>query len=498
MEFINDDNNNENNEDLNIKRHSPIDIKKEEFNFGELLKNYKDNIKFKSNIKKEQKKKEVSFKKGSVVFETKNQKKIDNVSNILKYSFKKNSNEISDKQSLKHFLNNNKNTFKAKVSNKSLNSSLSQSSNINKISNSSKTRSSKIELTNSNNDSNFNSIKKNISNNSKKSKSNNQIKNNIAKFSKKNSLKNLNSKHSLQNKKEEETNKKSEKISINSKYMEDEPSTGNINISFTKFSTNNNYLINNCSNIGKNNISFCKKEKKNYNPYIISFFSKVNNIKTNKISNIPSTERTNSTSEKNESGLFKANNNLKLWLLLNQKNEKKINIKDVNNDYLNKTNKDQSSSIDLIDSLNESYSYVRNFIFDNYHDTKKHCQLRKKVLLGLNHNSFITDKKYKNNDSNLEMIQKLKNKSVSLEQEKEYLGYFKDLLHHNKQKKLKVFNKINSNYNSNNNDNSTGNNTCREKFYYPDVFYLNENSQLHKKTHVSYLFSKLKTNNKFK
>ena len=98
-------------------------------------------------------------------------------------------------------------------------------------------------------------------------------------------------------------------------------------------------------------------------------------------------------------------------------------------------------------------------------------------------------------------MQKLTNKETSLDQEKEYIGVFKDLLHKNKIKKNN--NKINVNPNtsrskSSYNYESTNNNTYRENFYYPDVFYLKDNENLHKKTHVSHLFSKLKTNNKLK
>ena len=98
------------------------------------------------------------------------------------------------------------------------------------------------------------------------------------------------------------------------------------------------------------------------------------------------------------------------------------------------------------------------------------------------------------------MIEKLKNKSVSLDQEKEYIGDFQKIINQKKQKKIHEYNKENffttsRSKSSNNYDNST-NNTFREKIYYPDVFYLNKNYNLHKNTHVSYLFSKLRANNK--
>ena len=99
----------------------------------------------------------------------------------------------------------------------------------------------------------------------------------------------------------------------------------------------------------------------------------------------------------------------------------------------------------MIDSLDESYSYIKKFMVNNYHDTQKHCELRKKFLGGLNSKSVIYDKKNKENNNSQSMIQKLKNKSISLEKEKEYFGCFKDILLQNKLKKINGYYGLNDN-----------------------------------------------------
>ena len=107
----------------------------------------------------------------------------------------------------------------------------------------------------------------------------------------------------------------------------------------------------------------------------------------------------------------------------------------------------------------------------------------------------------------LSLINKLKNLNVSLENERGLSPIFKTL---NNKKKT-----INDNYNykkspnniymhSRNMTNKKVNkfnphevNTLSTKstssnFYYPDVYYINNDNNLHKKTHVSTVFSKLK------
>ena len=552
MEFIN--NIKDDNRKNLVKKSVQIgNINKEEFNFGELLRKYTNSMKIKKKLmKKISKKKEVTFmKKDSAIFDTKFQKKEIN-SNIFKNSNKNSQKKISDKENADHFFQSNKNTFKPSSSNNSLSSSFSNKINKSSIKNikGSNSKSSKIFNNNSNNSDDSKNTNENLNIISSKSANSNINKNEIKSSSKNNkiSLKNLISQKSNQNSEEmkdkdkdedkdedddedkdkdedegkdkeksedkdeeENKNKINSNLDINennlkdSKIIEEEESSkGNIISNSNKSSKYDNNSLNNGNNTERNNFSFSKRLKSNYNSHIIAMFSKPDNSKAK--NNISSTDLTNSTTEKNDSDFIKTNQNLKLWLINQTKEAKKTKdiLENSNVNSLNLTKREQSSSYDIIDSLDDSYSYIRKFMVNNHHDTQKHCELRKKFMGGLNSKSVIYDKRYKNNNNSLSMIQKLKNKSISLEKEKEYFGCFKDILLQNKIKKINEFDGLNDNNthrskNSNNYDNSTSNNTYRNKnFYYPDVFYLNENEQLHKKIHVSNFFSKLKSNNKFK
>ena len=477
-------------EQKKIKQKKEKEKEKEEKNPKKAKEDKKDKEEKKEKNEK-QRKNLLKLKRKSIGKETKDENHKQN-NNKVKFTFNEKKMKKIDKKSLENIIKDN--YLEKHSSNKSLYSDISNSS-TNKENNDIKSKKSKISNRTSNSNKNsYNSntkSNKSKSNNSKKNSQNNEIK--ISYNSKNSSFKNLIVKNS-------NNEKKYPDINLESLNTEEEPSTGKINCSMTQLSTIKNILLNNkSSNTERNNYSLYKKDKKGYNPFLISFFSKTNNVKTNQISNISSTDRTNSTSEKNEQSFSKINKNLKLWLLLNKNNEPKNNINKIS---LNKSEINESSSRDIMDSLNESYSYIKNFFFDNYRDTKKRCQLKKKVLVELKSKNINTTKKYEKNN-NLDMFEKLKNKSISLDQEKEYLGYFKDIINQNKQKKINENNKISiintsRSKSSNNYENSTSNNTYREKFYYPNVFYLNKNENLHKKTHVSHLFSKLKANNKFK
>ena len=125
-----------------------------------------------------------------------------------------------------------------------------------------------------------------------------------------------------------------------------------------------------------NNYSIFEKNKKNYNKYLIKFFSKTNDSKKNKITSFSSMNQKESNTERK---YIKENKNLKLWLLLNSnKKSKNIHIK-TNSLKKNNSNEFINAKIYINDSLNESYSYIKNFIFDNYRETKKHCQLKKNI-----------------------------------------------------------------------------------------------------------------------
>ena len=114
----------------------------------------------------------------------------------------------------------------------------------------------------------------------------------------------------------------------------------------------------------------------------------------------------------------------------------------------------------------------------------------------------------------LSLINKLKNLNVSLENERSYSNILKNLNKSNKKMKDNKINNINYNYKTPNksrnhsrnlsinkkyktNIKSSDKNTESTKstastFNYPNVYYINNDTNLHKKTHVSNLFTKLK------
>ena len=460
IKFSQYDNEKESYRDKNSELHNSFE---DGFNFGKLLINYTNNIKLKRmNIQKREK-------------DINNRINIKEITIKPKFSFNDNG-PNSIEENVHYFVENNDKLEENNICHNNYIKGVNNANTINR--------------TNSNNNSKCNSKKSNYTEKEEIIISNikaNNDKISITYNSKNSSFKDIIIRDSKSNKNEIKKIEPSDRNEIKSIKSEEEPSIRNINCSKTQLCTNNNYFPK------------TKNFKQKYNPFLISFFSKNNKKQSNQLSNFPLTDRTNSTSEKNDYYL-KANKNLNLWLLLNKKKEKK-SVNKINNNSLNKTSSNESSSRDIIDFLNDSYSYIKNFFFDNYRDNKKRCLLRKKVLVELNPRKSINSKIFKNN-SHLEMIQKLKNKSVSLDQEKEYLGYFKDILNHHSQNRYSDYNnKINNtsrSKSSNSYENSTSNKTYRGKFYYPNVFYVNENYNLHKKTHVSYLFSKLKANNKLK
>ena len=106
----------------------------------------------------------------------------------------------------------------------------------------------------------------------------------------------------------------------------------------------------------------------------------------------------------------------------------------------------------------------------------------------------------KNNEDSLEVINKLKNLKVSLENEKSISNILKNIKESNKSNNTKKFKTLSRNERENKKGSirsrelntvstkSTGSNI----FYYPDVYYINPNIDLHNKTHISTVFSKLK------
>ena len=128
-----------------------------------------------------------------------------------------------------------------------------------------------------------------------------------------------------------------------------------------------------------------------------------------------------------------------------------------------------------------------------------------------NLNNEKNDDTKKSQEDSLGLINKLKNLKVSLENEKSFSNMLKNIKTANKNKKNNKNNKKNIDNNLSRNKtpnnksslNSIGMNTASTKstgsnFYYPDVYYINQNNNLHTKTYFSTVFSELKKRNKKK
>ena len=126
-----------------------------------------------------------------------------------------------------------------------------------------------------------------------------------------------------------------------------------------------------------------------------------------------------------------------------------------------------------------------------------------------NINNEIIDEQHKKQEDSLGLINKLKNLKVSLENEKSISNILKNIKLIQKNKKDKNKNlehspKKETYYSRNtNNTNNKGSHKSRDmntmstkstgsNIFYPNVYYINQDNNLHKKTHKSTIFSKLK------
>ena len=126
----------------------------------------------------------------------------------------------------------------------------------------------------------------------------------------------------------------------------------------------------------------------------------------------------------------------------------------------------------------------------------------------------ITDENTHTQEDSLGLINKLKNLKVSLENEKSFSNLLNNIILLQKNKNKNNYNLMQSQKNNENihsrnknNPNNKGTlnshdmNTASTKstgsnIFYPDVFYINQDNNLHKKTHFSTIFQKLKKGKK--
>ena len=179
--------------------------------------------------------------------------------------------------------------------------------------------------------------------------------------------------------------------------------------------------------------------------------------------------------------------------------------------------------------LNDMVSFSSSFsnFFNNHVETRRNSNFnfkfsRSNSSLNLkNENDFNiqinnikhsnkekTENNNKNQEDSLDLINKLKNLRVSLENEKSISNILKNIKQTNKNKTTKKNNTSEKQPHSRNErENKKSSIRSRElntistkstgsNFFYPNVYYINPDNNLHNKTHFSTFFSKLKKENK--
>ena len=180
------------------------------------------------------------------------------------------------------------------------------------------------------------------------------------------------------------------------------------------------------------------------------------------------------------------------------KNSQKIRNSN-NNTFTTTTNtqhtqKTQNTNNSSLQSINNNKKYKYNYL------CSKDLSLLQKTIIKNRSNSMkkidIKEdniEKLVNKDNNDIMIYKLKNLKLSLNVEKTYIHYFKNLSNLLKQKKassqVNIFSK------NNNKNKELKENNEEDSVYYP--YYIDKNNTLHNKYHVSNLFAKIRKYNNY-
>ena len=267
----------------------------------------------------------------------------------------------------------------------------------------------------------------------------------------------MNSSKTLENDSNKYINNVKSRKSIEEKSISEENEDNNNN--------NENYFLN--LKI-KSNEALSKKE----NERKVSFNSnsnklkKINNINSNNI-NIIRQEKLNENNNNNE---FK-NNNI-------NKNIKSDSIKQLNSRY------------DYLNELSPNRKNIINIKLNNLNKEKNKNAKKNNIIT----NEIISDKLNVEADA----FDKLKDINFSLDNEKSLSSYFKRI---NKENSINNFLKENSRNKSRKSTKYTQEmsfqsvNSNFENIFYPNVYYINEEENLHTKTHVSMLFANLKNQN---
>ena len=185
-----------------------------------------------------------------------------------------------------------------------------------------------------------------------------------------------------------------------------------------------------------------------------------------------------------------------------------LNINSINtekfseNDENNKINEKKINSISK-KSMNSNSKQNSNMKYEYLNDLSPNMKfiinLKLKEKNKSENNNIEIEKNSNKNLTESDAFEKLRDINISLDNEKSLSSYFKRINKENTIKKV---------INNNNSRNRTGNsskytqemtvqstNSNYDNFYYPKVYYINDKNNLHTKTHVSMLFSNLKSQN---
>ena len=161
----------------------------------------------------------------------------------------------------------------------------------------------------------------------------------------------------------------------------------------------------------------------------------------------------------------------------------------INTHKTDNTNKTQNSSFQSlkINNKKKNYNYLcwNDLSFEKKLKIKNRSnsvkQIKIKNIKEIPKEDFIKD------ENTSIMLYKLKNLDISLDIEKSYSYYFKNLTKLQNQKS-----RFKNNFNKKKKSNEQNKEKSENSFYYPDEYYINKNNSLHQKSHISNLFDKLR------
>ena len=230
-------------------------------------------------------------------------------------------------------------------------------------------------------------------------------------------------------------------------------------------------------------------EEENENKEVLSFKDQSNEIINKENDEKESLQlNKNKESNKNENKFGTPSNH----------NSNKNNNFDINIFTNNKVQPKPKKEYSYLKELNANQKFIINMKVKD----KSNSMIQSNIIPGINHNRNSESKSI-----DFDMFSQIKNLNISLDTEKTYSNFIKKV---NKEKssnytykesnnKLTAENKLNAKskkstvYSQDKTSGSTNSNF--ENFYYPDVYYINEEDDLHTKTHISTLFTKLKNRN---